>query len=58
MFNKERKLVYKGAMDDSNNPSAVKTNYLEAAVNAAAEGKTPATATTTARGCGVKYDKK
>ncbi len=55
VFNKERKLVYHGAMDDSNDPSGVKTNYLEPAVNAALQGQAPATAETKARGCGIQY---
>jgi peroxiredoxin len=58
VFNKERKLVYVGAMDDTNNASAVKTNYLADAVTAASEGKTPTVATTKARGCGVQYGSK
>jgi peroxiredoxin len=56
VFDKNRKLVYKGAMDDNNNPTAVKTNFLNDAVNATTEGKTVPTSTK-ARGCGVQYDK-
>jgi peroxiredoxin len=56
VFNKERKLVYWGSLDDSQNPNKAKTNYLEAAVTATAAGKTPATATTKAFGCSVKYE--
>jgi peroxiredoxin len=54
VFNKARKLVYMGAMDDSN--SNPKVNYLEAAVEAALKGGTPAVKETRARGCTVKYD--
>lgn len=57
VFNKERKLVYTGAMDDNNNAGAVKTNYLEPAVKAALSGSTAEVAETRARGCSVKYEK-
>jgi peroxiredoxin len=54
VFNKERKLVYMGAMDDSqNNP---KVNYLEPAVEAALKGELPTVKETRARGCTVKYE--
>ncbi|GIW82716.1 MAG: thioredoxin family protein [Gemmatales bacterium] len=56
VFNKDRKLVYMGAMDDSMNQP--KVNYLESAVKAALAGKTAAPAETRARGCSVKYEKK
>jgi peroxiredoxin len=56
VFNK-RKLVYWGSMDDSQNAAKVKHNYLEAAVQAALNGETPAVQTTRAFGCGVKYEK-
>ncbi|MCS6852378.1 MAG: thioredoxin family protein [Gemmataceae bacterium] len=58
VLNKERKVVYMGAMDDSNDPSKVKVNYLEAAVEAALKGDKPSQAETKARGCSVKYEKK
>jgi peroxiredoxin len=57
VFNKERKLVYQGAMDDNNNETTAKVSYLAQAVNAAADGKT-APASTKARGCGVQYETK
>jgi len=56
VLNKERKLVYMGAMDDTMNAAKVKVNYLEAAVKATLEGKMPETTQTKARGCGVKYE--
>lgn len=56
VFNKDRKLVYWGAMDDSNRAAAVKTNYLEEAVQAVLSGEAPKTAKTNARGCSVKYE--
>jgi len=55
VLNKERKIVYMGAMDDNqNNP---KVNYLEPAVEATLKGETIKTKETRARGCSVKYEK-
>jgi len=55
VFNKERKLVYWGALDDAqNNP---KVNHLNPAVDAALKGETPTMAKTRARGCGIKYER-
>ncbi len=56
VLNKERKIVYMGAMDDSQ--ASPKINYLEPAVEAALKGTTPQTKETRARGCGVKYESK
>jgi peroxiredoxin len=55
VLNKERKIVYMGAMDDDMN--SPKVNYLEAAVTSALKGDKPAEAETRARGCGVKYER-
>lgn len=56
VLNKERKIVYMGAMDDAqSNP---KTNYLEQAVEATLKGSKPEKTETRARGCSVKYDSK
>ncbi len=55
VYNKDRKLVYMGAMDDAqNNPKA---NHLEDAVTASLKGEMPKVKETRARGCGVKYEK-
>lgn len=56
VLNKERKIVYMGAMDDNNDAGKAKTNYLELAVDATLKGDKISTAETRARGCGVKYD--
>jgi len=58
VFNKERKLVYTGAMDDATQPQNAKANYLEPAVDAALKGQPAPTAETRARGCGVQYERK
>jgi peroxiredoxin len=55
VFNKERKLVYHGSMD--NNQKNPTKNYLEPAVDAALKGETPAVQETKAFGCTVKYEK-
>jgi peroxiredoxin len=55
VLNKERKIVYMGAMDDSQpNP---KVNYLEAAVEATLKGEKPAKSETRGRGCSVQYQR-
>lgn len=56
VLNKERKIVYMGAMDDANGAKNVKTNYLEAAVEATLKGEPIKIAETAGRGCSVKYD--
>jgi peroxiredoxin len=56
VFDKGRKLVYWGSMDNSQNAANVKTRYLEMAVDAVLAGETVATSTTKAFGCGVKYE--
>ena len=59
VLDKERKVVYLGAMDDKARPAEVKVKYLEDAVAAALAGKPPATAeTSAAAGCGIKFNKK
>jgi len=56
VLNKERKIVYMGAMDDNNQAANAKTNYLEPAVKAALSGQAPSKAETRARGCNVQYE--
>ena len=46
VLNKDRKVVYMGAMDDRDDPARVKVKYLEDAVSAALKGEKPATAET------------
>jgi thiol-disulfide isomerase/thioredoxin len=57
VLNKDRELVYAGAMDDDNNEAKASKNYLQAAVDAALKGGTPETTITRARGCGIAYKK-
>jgi len=59
VIDKDGKLAYAGAIDDtpSTDVDDVKTakNYVRAALDALAEGKPVAVATTKSYGCGVKY---
>ena len=57
VFDKNRKLVYTGAMDDNMNASKATKHYLADAVDAVLAGKTPAVQETQARGCGVQYQR-
>jgi peroxiredoxin len=55
LFNKQGKLVYKGAMNDNpGNPDQFKKAYIEDAINAMVAGKTPDPQTTKSIGCSIK----
>jgi peroxiredoxin len=58
VLNKERKVVYMGAMDDRDDAAQVKVRYVEEAVAATLKGEKPATAETVARGCRIPYPRK
>ena len=59
VLNKDRKVVYMGAMDDKSPPGEAKAKHLEAAIKAAADGRKPETAeTSAASGCGIKFNPK
>ncbi|WP_232103540.1 thioredoxin family protein [Gimesia algae] len=55
VLNKERKIVYMGAMDDATDASKVKQDYVSEAIAAALNGKQPETTETIAIGCNVRY---
>jgi peroxiredoxin len=55
VLNKDRKIVYMGAMDDSTDPAKVKQKHVEEAVAATLAGKKLAITETVARGCAVRY---
>lgn len=57
VLNKDRKVVYLGALDDSPDGKKVTKKYVEDAVAAALAGKTLAVAETPAVGCAVRYVK-
>ncbi|MBL7941620.1 MAG: thioredoxin family protein [Flavobacteriales bacterium] len=55
LFDKDMKLVYRGAIDDNvDDPKAVKANYLAAALEAVAKGKSIDPADTKPVGCSIK----
>jgi peroxiredoxin len=58
VFNKDRRLVYTGALDDSMHPEKVTKHYVVDAIESALKGQTPATETTPAVGCGIMYERK
>jgi peroxiredoxin len=55
LFDRERKLVYHGAIDDSREEGTVKRHHLREALNAVLDGGDPAVAETPAVGCTVKW---
>jgi peroxiredoxin len=55
VLNKERKVVYMGAMDDNSTVAQVKMNYLEPATEAALRGEKAAKGETMARGCKIRF---
>ena len=55
LFTKDLKLAYKGAIDDNvDSPAAVKEHWLNDALTAVADGRTPSPATTRNIGCSIK----
>jgi len=56
LFDKEKKLVYWGAVDDNaDSGDDVKKHYLKDALEAVSAGKKPETAETKALGCTIKF---
>ena len=55
VLNKDRKVVYLGAMDDSPDGKKITKRYVEDAVAAALAGKSPPVAESPAVGCAVRY---
>lgn len=58
VLNKQRKVVYMGAMDDSTDPRKVRKQHLREAVTAALEGRKPAVEETVAIGCAIRFERK
>jgi peroxiredoxin len=59
VLDKERKVVYTGAMDDNAPPAEAKVNYVDSAVKATLAGKAIETKETTASaGCRIKFNPK
>jgi len=57
VLNKDRKVIYLGAMDDSPDGKKITKHYLENAVTASLAGRKPEIAETPAVGCAVRYVK-
>ena len=59
VLDKDRKVIYMGAMDDKSPPGEAKAKHLENAVKAVLEGKKPEISeTSAAAGCGIKFNPK
>ena len=55
VLNRERRLVYAGAMDDRTDASQVQVRHVEQAVEAALKGAIPEVQAVPARGCAIPY---
>lgn len=55
VLNKDRKIVYMGAMDDVTAADKVTIRYVEDAIAAALSGQLPVVKETLARGCRIRY---
>lgn len=53
VFDSQRRLRYRGRIDDARNPESVKHRDLEEAVRALLDGRTPAVEVTEAFGCSI-----
>lgn len=57
VLNKERKIVYMGAFDDSTKPADVKKHYVEDAIAATLKGEKVPVAETAPVGCAIRWAK-
>ena len=55
VLNKSRQVVYMGAMDDNTNASAVKTRFVEDAIQATLDGRPVSAAETPPVGCLIRF---
>jgi peroxiredoxin len=55
LFDRERRLVYHGAIDDSRDENLVQRQHLREALDAVLDGREPAVAETPPVGCTVKW---
>ncbi|MFH1741852.1 MAG: redoxin domain-containing protein, partial [bacterium] len=58
IFDKERKLRYRGGFDDSENPKRVKNHYVRDALDALLSGKSVPVTDTPTPGCSIKWSDK
>ena len=57
VLNKDRKIVYMGAMDDNTDAKKVKHQYVQSAIDSVLTGKPIAKKETVAIGCRVRYER-
>jgi Redoxin len=55
LFDRDRRLVYHGAIDDSRDEEGVRQEYLREALDAVLSGQEPAVSETPPVGCTVKW---
>lgn len=58
LLNRDRKVIYMGALDDKDDPDKVNVKYLEEALQASLSGKPVEKPETLARGCMIRYKKR
>ena len=58
ILDKDRKLAYRGAFDDSMKPDKVTQHFVRDAVDALLAGETPKKTVTQQFGCGIQYEDK
>jgi len=58
VVDRNRKLIYKGAMDDSTKAEHASKNYVQRAVEAALKNDTPETTAVGARGCTIRFKRR
>lgn len=55
LFDRDRRLVYRGAIDDASEQEDVEVSYLRDAIDAILTGRSPKIAETPAVGCAIKW---
>lgn len=58
VLNRDRKIVYRGAMDDHTDPAKAKVNFIELAVDATLHNRLPDVSAVGARGCAIRFKRK
>lgn len=58
VLDRDRRVVYKGALDDSSRAEDVTRSYVELAITAIQNGTTPEVTKTGARGCAIRFPRR
>lgn len=58
VLNRQRKIIYRGALDDSTKAADAKINYVERAVESALQNQLPKVTAVGARGCAIRFKRK